>query len=142
MNRKVSFLNKIDNIILMEVVQSISTSLVAILFILFSIINLNISVILVVYFIADGVRALSFSISTKGLTISANTESLNTVVKLVMVLGSTVTMLILIVSTNINDFGITVLVTYLIANGMRAIAIAVSDKNININHKVDNSVKT
>jgi hypothetical protein len=142
MNRKVSFLNKIDNIILMEVVQSISTSLVAILFILFSIINLNISVILVVYFIADGVRALSFSISTKGLTISANTESLDTVVKLVMVLGSTVTMLILIVSTNINDFGITVLVTYLIANGMRAIAIAVSDKNININHKVDNSVKT
>jgi hypothetical protein len=142
MNRKVSFLNKIDNIILMEVVQSISTSLVATLFILFSITNLNISVILVVYFIADGVRALSFSISTKGLTISANTESLNTVVKLVMVLGSTVTMLILIVSTNINDFGITVLVTYLIANGMRAIAIAVSDKNININHKVDNSVKT
>jgi hypothetical protein len=142
MNRKVSFLNKIDNIILMEVVQSISTSLVATLFILFSITNLNISVILVVYFIADGVRALSFSISTKGLTISANTESLNTVVKLVMVLGSTVTMLILIVSTNINDFGITVLVTYLIANGMRAIAIAVSDKNININHKVDNGVKT
>jgi hypothetical protein len=142
MNRKVSFLNKIDNIILMEVVQSISTSLVAILFILFSIINLNISVILVVYFIADGVRSLSFSTSTKGLNISANTESLDTVVKLVMVLGSTVTMLILIVSTNINDFGITVLVTYLIANGMRAIAIAVSDKNININHKVDNSVKT
>jgi hypothetical protein len=142
MNRKVSFLNKIDNIILMEVVQSISTSLVATLFILFSITNLNISVILVVYFIADGVRALSFSISTKGLTISANTESLDIVVKLVMVLGSTVTMLILIVSTNINDFGITVLVTYLIANGMRAIAIAVSDKNININHKVDNSVKT
>jgi hypothetical protein len=142
MNRKVSFLNKIDNIILMEVVQSISTSLVATLFILFSITNLNISVILVVYFIADGVRALSFSISTKGLTISANTESLGTVVKLVMVLGSTVTMLILIVSTNINDFGITVLVTYLIANGMRAIAIAVSDKNININNKVDNSVKT
>jgi hypothetical protein len=142
MNKKVSFLNRVDNIILMEVVQSISTSLVAILFILFSITSLNISVILVVYFIADGVRALSFSASTKGLNISANTESLDTVVKLVMVLSSTVTMLILIVSTDITNFGIAVLVTYLIANGMRAVAIAVSSKNINMNSKVDNNVKT